>query len=122
MFRNAVEHDGEITVRVGRLPDGAGLYVEDDGIGVPAGDRERIFRGGYSTSDHGTGSGLAVVRQVADTHRWGVVPTAAPDSRSRESSSSIRPAERVPATAPRGVNTPRMRGSSATGRRRRCCG
>jgi len=97
LFRNAVEHGStgsrtgsndavehgrtdeeshdeddadHLTVRVCPLDDG--FYVEDDGVGIPPEERERVFDVGYSTSQNGTGFGLAIVEQVADAHGWDV--------------------------------------------------
>jgi signal transduction histidine kinase len=47
------------------------LTVEDEGPGVPASDRERVwepFERGSTTVDTGTGIGLAVVRQLVKLH------------------------------------------------------
>jgi PAS domain S-box-containing protein len=80
LFRNAVEHglpddDTErITVSVGRLDDG-GFYVADDGAGFTNGDPEDIFEYGYTTSDDGTGFGLAIVERIADAHGWDITVT-----------------------------------------------
>ncbi|WP_267640829.1 histidine kinase N-terminal 7TM domain-containing protein [Haloarchaeobius amylolyticus] len=95
LFRNAVEHnDGPVTVRVGSLSraltdgdggdggDGdtagtgrfAGFYVEDDGAGIPADERESVFDSGYS-GGNGTGLGLAIVEKVAEAHGWTVTVT-----------------------------------------------
>ncbi|UWG46513.1 Signal transduction histidine kinase [Halanaeroarchaeum sp. HSR-CO] len=72
LFRNAVEHAGEsVTVRIGRLGD-HGFYVEDDGPGIPAEDRESVFEAGVSGSTDGTGFGLAIVRRIAEAHGWDV--------------------------------------------------
>jgi PAS domain S-box-containing protein len=69
VFRNAVEHGGpDVTVTVGELPDG--IYVEDDGPGIPDADRERVFEAGYSTSADGTGLGLRIVEEVIEAHDW----------------------------------------------------
>ena len=71
LFRNAVEHGGAgVTVTVGALEDG--LYVADDGPGVPAGERDEVFAAGYTTSDTGTGFGLSIVRDIASAHGWTV--------------------------------------------------
>ena len=71
LIRNAVEHGGEnVTVTVGDLEDG--FYVEDDGPGIPAAERDRVFDPGYSTSERGTGFGLAIVRETANSHGWTV--------------------------------------------------
>jgi two-component system OmpR family sensor kinase len=70
MFVNAVEHGGEdVTVRVGTKDDG--FYVKDDGNGIDADDREKIFESGY-TADGGTGLGLAIVQRIADAHDWAI--------------------------------------------------
>lgn len=71
LLRNAVEHtDGEVTIRVGALEDG--FYVEDDGQGIPPGERADVFEPGYSTSRTGTGFGLSIVKEIAEAHGWSV--------------------------------------------------
>ena len=62
-------------VRVSVEQDGgaaAVVAVEDDGPGVPAADRpriwDRLFRGDASRSERGLGLGLSVVRAVAEAH------------------------------------------------------
>ena len=71
LFRNAREHAGEAaTVRVGPLSDG--FYVEDDGPGIPADERDKVLKSGFTTSKDGTGFGLAIVTQIADAHGWRV--------------------------------------------------
>lgn len=69
LFANAIAHVGDdVAVRVGSLPNG--FFVEDDGPGIPEGQRERVFEHGHTTSDHGTGFGLSIVEQIADAHGW----------------------------------------------------
>lgn len=69
LMRNAVEHGGEdVSVTVGGLDDG--FYIEDDGPGIPADEREHIFEAGYSTSEDGTGFGLSIVKQIIEAHDW----------------------------------------------------
>jgi len=80
LFRNAVEHGGE-EVTVGELADG--FYVEDDGPGIPADERDKVFEAGYSTGENGTGFGLAIVEQVADAHGWAVRLTDGEDGGAR---------------------------------------
>lgn len=71
LLRNAVEHGGEdVTITVGELD--AGFYVEDDGLGIPRETWDDVFEAGYSTSEGGTGFGLAIVKQVAEDHGWNV--------------------------------------------------
>ncbi len=84
LFRNAVEHgDENVTVRVGRLDDENGIYVEDDGPGIPERDRDRVFDGGYSTGASGTGYGLAIVQQVVDAHGWTIRVTESAEGGAR---------------------------------------
>jgi signal transduction histidine kinase len=61
-----------VTVTVGTLPDDGGFYVEDDGPGIPEEIREGIFESGYTTSQRGTGFGLAIVEDIAEAHGWTV--------------------------------------------------
>jgi signal transduction histidine kinase len=71
LFRNAVEHGGDdVTVAVRDHPEG--VAVDDDGPGLPDETRERLFQPGRSTSDDGTGFGLAIVDRIADAHGWRV--------------------------------------------------
>ncbi|MFB6300263.1 MAG: response regulator [Halobacteriales archaeon] len=77
LLRNAITHsDAGVTIHVGRLGDSSGFYVADDGPGIPPEDREAVFESGYSTSDAGTGFGLAIVEQIASAHDWSVSITA----------------------------------------------
>jgi len=64
--------EASLSVTVGALADGDGFFVADDGRGIPDGDRDAVFDYGYSTTDDGTGYGLAIVRSVADAHGWTV--------------------------------------------------
>lgn len=64
---------GSVTARV--MPDPFGqvivLQVEDSGPGVPAAERELIFRPFYralGTNVDGTGLGLAIVQEIAQQH------------------------------------------------------
>ena len=94
LLRNATEHGGpDVTVRVGELDGGSGLYVEDDGPGIAAEDRERIFEEGYSTGESGTGFGLTIVKQIADAHGWEVHVTESADGGARFELSGVDVAE-----------------------------
>jgi len=73
LFENARDHGGpSVTVRVGTLDgtDRSGFYVEDDGKGVPADDRDEVFEWGHTTTGDGTGFGLAIVAEIAEAHGW----------------------------------------------------
>jgi len=69
LFRNAVEHGGqEVRVRVGNLENG--IYVEDDGTGIPPDKREDVFDVGYTSTSGGTGFGLGIIDQIVEAHEW----------------------------------------------------
>ena len=71
LLRNALDHGGrDVVVRVGATEDG--FYVADDGPGIPAEDRPAVFDRGFTTSEEGTGYGLAIVAEIADAHGWSV--------------------------------------------------
>ena len=91
LIGNAMNHAGrhDVTVDVGakRLPDGGALlWIADDGRGVPAQHRERVF-GVFERLDErpageaGTGIGLAVCRKIVNqldgTMRLADVPLGA---------------------------------------------
>jgi signal transduction histidine kinase len=74
LLDNAVKFGpADSTIRVSLQPEGpiARLSVEDDGAGVPAADRQRIFEPferGESRGAGGAGIGLAVVQQIVSEH------------------------------------------------------
>ena len=69
LYRNAIEHaEADATITVGELADG--FFVADDGPGIDPDARDQVFTLGYSTSDSGTGFGLAIVSQIVGAHDW----------------------------------------------------
>jgi signal transduction histidine kinase len=73
LIQNALVHTPpgtRVYVRL-RADDGALLEVEDDGPGIPAELRHRLFERfvrGHGDTGGGSGLGLAIVRAVAETH------------------------------------------------------
>ncbi len=49
-----------------------GIYVEDDGPGIPEEKRDTVFEPGHTSTDDGTGFGLTIVRRIAEAHGWEV--------------------------------------------------
>jgi two-component system OmpR family sensor kinase len=74
LMSNAINHSpagGKVTVSVRRDGGFARLQVEDEGRGIPAAERERVFARFYrgeSAAEGGSGLGLAIVRRVAERH------------------------------------------------------
>jgi len=80
LVENAVEHappGGNVKIHVfqsrewkNEHAEGLKIVVSDDGPGIPAESRSRIFEPFFraSTDTEGTGLGLAIVREIADAH------------------------------------------------------
>lgn len=81
LLRNAVEAagpDGRVDVHVRDAGDRVEVAVADDGPGIPAEARARLFEPFYTTKPTGTGLGLAVSRAIALAHGGDIdVATAA---------------------------------------------
>lgn len=73
LIENAAKYGGGsvfVSIDQGNEPGWCEIWIEDDGMGIPAGDRERIFNRGarLDTDKPGTGLGLAIVRDVAEIY------------------------------------------------------
>jgi signal transduction histidine kinase len=71
LIENAAKYGGgRVFVTVKAAPDCAEIEVEDDGKGIPEGERGTIFDRGarLDTGKPGTGLGLAIVRDVAQIY------------------------------------------------------
>jgi signal transduction histidine kinase len=68
---DALGHDGTITIATRRDGDSALIEISDDGPGIPAEIRGRIFDSFFTTKDVGLGSGLGLAtaqRIVVEGH------------------------------------------------------
>ncbi|MCB1954069.1 MAG: two-component sensor histidine kinase [Rhodocyclaceae bacterium] len=54
------------------------LCVGDDGPGIPAGDRERVFEAFFFRREGGVGLGLAIVQQIIQAHGGSIVADQSP--------------------------------------------
>jgi two-component system nitrogen regulation sensor histidine kinase NtrY len=73
LLENAVSAlDGKGTVRIGCVREEElgtiRIFVADDGPGIPAADRDRLFEPYFSRKEGGTGLGLAIVSAIASDH------------------------------------------------------
>lgn len=94
LVRNALEHgvpdeegDGSLRVRVGAL-DG-GFFVADNGTGMAADRRERLFDRG-ATGEH-VGLGLRIVAEVVEAHGWTVQATESKTGGARFEIAGVEP-------------------------------
>ncbi|MBW4718350.1 HAMP domain-containing histidine kinase [Saccharothrix sp. SC076] len=104
LLDNAERHaTTTITIRLTTADDHAVLEVHDDGPGIPAEDRERVFNRFTRLDDArtrdtgGTGLGLPIARRIATAHRGTLHATANPDT----------PGARLITTLPLQHTTPR---------------
>jgi two-component system nitrogen regulation sensor histidine kinase NtrY len=68
---------GRITARL-TLDDGmAGFEIEDNGVGLPSRDRDRLTEPYVTTREKGTGLGLAIVQRIMEEHGGELVMTDA---------------------------------------------
>jgi two-component system phosphate regulon sensor histidine kinase PhoR len=74
---NAIKYGAgkkRVGVRLAATGDGAEIAVSDNGIGIAAGDRDRLFRAFYRTPEavrhdaKGVGLGLMIVKHIMDAH------------------------------------------------------
>ena len=77
IIKNAVEAvmaaglpagEGRVIARLLTDPEGLAFEIEDNGIGLPAKDRDRLTEPYVTTREKGTGLGLAIVKRVAEDH------------------------------------------------------
>jgi len=68
----------QLSIEADRARGTASLVVDDNGPGVPSGERERIFDPYVTTKEHGTGLGLAIVRKIVLDHGGDVLVSGAP--------------------------------------------
>lgn len=93
---------GTVTVRVARASlEHVLLVVEDDGPGIPAGERSRVFERFYrirGTRGDGAGLGLAIVREIASRHGGTVHLTDGPGGKGLRVEVRFPPSEDAPRT------------------------
>jgi two-component system sensor histidine kinase VicK len=77
IINNAIKysrHGGRVTIKVeDGQPAGQLLVVKDDGIGIPGGQRDKIFRRFFRADNvgldvEGTGLGLYIAKEIVDRH------------------------------------------------------
>jgi signal transduction histidine kinase len=93
LIGNAIDHTAEggglVRLRVEERGEWIGFVVEDDGPGIDADQRERVFDRFHRTdaarsrASGGTGLGLAIVRAIAEAHGGRVAVAAGHDGGAR---------------------------------------
>jgi PAS domain S-box-containing protein len=73
-------HATEVTIWSRKTPDGLILIIEDNGVGIPAGEKQMIFDRGYGKH---TGLGLFLVREVLSITGMSIKETGEPNKGAR---------------------------------------
>src|SRR5437867_4455861 len=120
LLSNAFKHtfEGSITVRLRWCGDRAELEIADTGVGIPEGERARLFerfhrvKGAKSRTHEGTGIGLALIKELVGLHRG----SARVESREGAGSTFIVAIKSGSAHLPQAqIDNERTSASSATG-------
>ncbi|MDB5451443.1 MAG: ntrY, partial [Caulobacteraceae bacterium] len=72
------DFDGRIVARLMSEDDHVSFEVVDNGVGLPARDRDRLTEPYVTTREKGTGLGLAIVKRIAEEHGGSLILTDAP--------------------------------------------
>jgi two-component system nitrogen regulation sensor histidine kinase NtrY len=67
------ETPGRIRVALVDAPERLEIRIEDNGVGLPVRDRDRLTEPYVSTREKGTGLGLAIVKRILEEHEGGLV-------------------------------------------------
>ncbi|MGZ6015566.1 MAG: ATP-binding protein, partial [Phenylobacterium sp.] len=59
---------GRVLARLVRDDRGVAFEVEDNGVGLPQSDRDKLTEPYVTTREKGTGLGLAIVRRIMEEH------------------------------------------------------
>jgi signal transduction histidine kinase len=73
---------GEVRLSSSRSPSGLVMVIDDEGPGIPAEERERVFepfyRGSSAREGEGSGLGLYIARSILRGHGWDLRAASAP--------------------------------------------
>jgi signal transduction histidine kinase len=86
LLDNAIKYTpegGKVTVRARTEENNVVVSVQDNGMGIPVEEQEkiwdRLYRGDKSRSQRGLGLGLSLVRAIVHAHQGGVKVISAPE-------------------------------------------
>ena len=89
LISNGIQHGEKVTLRARLAGSFLELCVDDQGPGIPASSRQKVFEPFYrldssrSVSTGGSGLGLAIVAQLCESHGWQVSIDEAPHAGAR---------------------------------------
>jgi len=77
--REAMAEGGKVWLRVEPSDAGVSVQVRDEGVGISAENRARVFDLFYTTKERGTGLGLPLTHQIVVAHGGSIRCEAAPE-------------------------------------------
>ncbi len=77
---DAMPDGGTLTIKAGRRDASVELRISDTGTGMTAEECERLFTPYYTTKQHGTGLGRAIVQSVISDHNGAIRVESTPGS------------------------------------------
>jgi len=83
LIDNSLRHGGEVrNIKIGTQNRGRALLIifEDDGVGIPEGEKDRIFQWGFGKN---TGLGLAMCQQILSLSNWTIEENGVPGKGAR---------------------------------------
>jgi len=87
LLDNAIKYtpaNGTVAITIEDAGDRAITHFRDTGIGIPAGEQDkiwaRLYRGDKSRSERGLGLGLSLVKAVVEAHHGQVAVTSQPEA------------------------------------------
>lgn len=86
---------GRITARIISDDQGVEIEVEDNGVGLPDKDRDRLTEPYVTTREKGTGLGLAIVKRILEDHGGELILTDAREGRGARAILKLPTAARV---------------------------
>jgi len=84
LIDNSIKHGKKVTqIKLGYAHDkeGTKLFYEDNGVGIPKENKDKIFMDGYTTG--GSGLGLKLVKKMIEAYGWTIKENGIPDKGAR---------------------------------------
>jgi len=70
---DALEGEGEISVRKEDQGNLVQIWIKDNGKGIPTADQRKIFHPGFTTKNRGWGLGLSLAKRIIEEYHGGKV-------------------------------------------------
>ena len=80
LIDNSLKHGEKVTqIRIycSKAGDNVNLTYEDDGVGIPEANRQKLFSKGFTTTK-GTGFGLSLIQRMVDVNGWSITEQGKP--------------------------------------------